>query len=128
MLRGIETRALALRGAPPPGNFNFIDDPASNIGLPTERPLHHAPTKAVLANGVLEGGAADLDVAALFSQVQTDRATLAGSIRQFFQTRARISLLQRLLARPLQHGLTGLLAYLQLAGEQDNAMMDESMA
>ncbi len=126
LLRSIETRSIALRGAPPPGNFMGIDELASNIELPMERPLHQPPSKAALTSLVLECGEADVDITALFSQVQIDKAALAGHIRQSLQTRVQISLSQLLQARPLQHGLAELLAYLQLASEQGHAVLDES--
>ena len=126
ILRGIEAKVLALRGAPLTGNFTFIDDLASSLDLPMERPLYNPPVKPVIAHVALEGGDADVDVAALFSQVQIDKPALAAHIRQSLQTRAQISLSELLQARPLQQGLAELVAYLQLASEQANAVMDET--
>jgi hypothetical protein len=131
ILRGIEAKALALRGAPLPGaplpgNFTFMDDLSSSLDLPMERPLYNPPVKPLIANVALEGGDADVDVAALFSQVQIDKPALAAHIRQSLQTRTQVSLSELLQARPLQQGLAELVAYLQLASEQANTVMDES--
>ena len=40
LLRGIETRALALRDMPPAGDVMFLDAMSADIALPQERPLH----------------------------------------------------------------------------------------
>ena len=129
ILRGVEAKALALRQTPPTGHFHAVDEPAASLDLPLERPLYSAPIKAVLANVVLESGqmgAADLDAAVLFSQVRIDKAALASHVRQSLQTRAQISLGELLQARPLQQGLGELVAYLQMASEASNSVVDES--
>ncbi|MEO8120215.1 MAG: DUF3375 domain-containing protein, partial [Rhodoferax sp.] len=126
ILRGIEARALALRGAPPAGNFMTVDDLTASLELPMERPLYSPTIKTVIANVALEAGEADMDAAALFSQVRVDKAALAGHIRQSLQTRAQISLGELLQTRPLAQGLGELVAYLQLASEAPNSVVDEA--
>lgn len=126
ILRGIEARALALRGSPPSGNFMTVDDLAGSLDLPMERPLYMPPIRTVIANLALEAGEADMDAAALFSQVRVDKAALAGHIRQSLQTRAQISLGELLRTRPLAQGLGELVAYLQLASEAPNSVVDEA--
>lgn len=129
ILRGVEAKALAVRQSPPPGHFHAVDEPTACLDLPLERPLYSAPIKAVLANVVLEAGqigAADLDAAALFTQVRIDKAALASHVRQALQTRAQISLGELLQTRPLQQGLGELVAYLQMASEASNSVVDES--
>lgn len=126
ILRGIEARALALRNTPPVGNFSWVDDLTPSLELPMERPLYNPPIKTVIANVALEAGEADMDAAALFSQVRVDKAALASHIRQSLQTRAQISLGELLQTRPLAQGLGELVAYLQLASEAPNSVVDES--
>lgn len=126
ILHGIESKALALRDAPPVGHVMTMADPAASVDLPMERPLYNPPVKPVIANVALLEGDADVDAAALFSQIRVDKAVLSSHIRQSLQTRAQISLLELLQARPLQQGLGELVAYLQLASESANAVVDES--
>ncbi|MEO6852412.1 MAG: DUF3375 family protein [Rhodoferax sp.] len=126
ILRGIEAKALALRAAPPQGDFHGVDELVPRIDLPMERPLHSPPTKPVFANQVLEDGAVDVDAGALFSQVRVDKVALAAHVRQSLQTRAQISLGELLQTRPLQQGLGELVAYLQLASEGPHAVVDEA--
>lgn len=126
ILRGIEARALALRGTPPAGNFMAVDDLSASLELPMERPLFSPSIKTVIANVALEAGEANMDAAALFSQVRVDKAALAGHIRQSLQTRTQISLGELLQSRPLEQGLGELVAYLQLASEAPNSVVDEA--
>lgn len=126
ILRGIEARALALRDTPPVGNFLLVDDLTPSLELPMERPLYTPPIKTAIANVALEAGEADMDAAALFSQVRVDKAALASHIRQSLQTRNQISLSELLQTRPLEQGLGELVAYLQLASEAPNSVVDES--
>ncbi|MES2942184.1 MAG: DUF3375 domain-containing protein [Pseudomonadota bacterium] len=126
ILHGIEAKALALRTSPPAGHVMFVNELTATIDLPMERPLYNPPIKPVFANALLEGGDTDLDAAALFSQVRVDKAALSGHIRRSLQTRAQISLTELLQNRPLQQGLGELVAYMQLASEQQNAVVDEA--
>lgn len=130
ILHGIEAKALALRDRP--GNSSSdpimaMDELTASLDLPLERLLYNPPIKPVLTSIVLEGGDADIDAAALFSQVRIDKAALASHIRQSLQTRVQITLRELLQTRPLQQGLGELVAYLQLASEQQNAVLDESI-
>lgn len=126
ILHSIEARSLALRNTPPVGNFMQVDDLTPSPELPMERPLFTPPIKTVIANVALEAGEADMDAAALFSQVRVDKAALASHIRQSLQTSHQVSLGELLQTRPLQQGLGELVAYLQLASEAANSVVDEA--
>ena len=129
ILHGIEAKALAVRQAPPAGEFMGVDDLTPTLELPLERPLYRAPIKAVIANVLLEAGrigADEVDASSLFSQVRIDKAALASHVRQSLQTRTQISLAELLQARPLQQGLGELVAYLQMASESPHSVVDES--
>ena len=105
ILRSTEAKALAVRDSAPMGIFWAVDDLTASLELPMERPLFNPAVKTVIANVALEVGDADMDAAALFSQVRVDKAALAGHIRQSLQTRAQVSLGELLQARPLEQGL-----------------------
>ena len=124
ILRNIEVAALAVRESPPPGEFMAIDETAASIELPMERPLHAPPHKASISALRLEAGAEDLDAAALYSQFVVDHAALAQHVQRSLSQRAQVSLRELLELRPLQQGLAELVAYLQLASEQGNAVID----
>ena len=125
ILHGIEAQALALRDTPPAGDFLEVADSAAAIELPMERPLYTPPLKPNLADVVLETGDTEVDAAALFSQVTIDKAALSRHVRQALQERSQITLRELLETRPLSQGLAELVAYLQLAGEAFQAVVDE---
>ncbi len=126
ILHGIETKALALREAPPAGEVTSIADTAADIELPMERPLHTPTVKPSIADVALEAGDADVDAAALYTQVVIDRAQLARHVRHALQDRPQVTLRELCGMRPLQHGLAELVAYLQLAGDTFKAVVDEA--
>jgi flagellar motility protein MotE (MotC chaperone) len=125
ILRGIEAKAIALRDRPPPDRFMDIAETAAAIELPMERPLYTPSAKPQIADVELESGDADLDAAALFSQVVVDKARLTRHIRHTLQTRSQVTLRELCEMQPLQQGLAELVAYLQLAGDGFRSMVDE---
>ena len=126
ILRGIESRALAVRDCPPKGNFMTIAETAATIELPMERPLYTPPVKPIIPNIELEEGGPDADTSALYSQLVVDKAELAGHIRQELQTRSQISLCDLVKAYPLNHGLTELVTYLHLASDLPHTVVDDN--
>lgn len=125
LLRGIEGHAIALRDAPPLGDFMLMADTAVEIELPMERTLHTVPVKPRIVSRNLETGDAELDAAALFSQFVIDKAALTRHIRHSLQERTQITLRELCETRPLQQGLAELITYLQLAGETFKSTVDE---
>ncbi len=128
ILRSIEARALALRGAPPVGEVMGIMDTAADIELPMERPLHAVPIKPVIVDIDLKSGDDNLDAAALYAQVVVDRGQLVRHIRRALQDRAQITLPALCDLHPLRHGLAELVTYLQLASDTFKATVDEDIS
>lgn len=126
ILHGIESKAFAVREAPPAGEFMTVADTAASIELPMERPLYAPPIKPVIADQVLETGDAEMDAEALFSQAVIDKAALARNIRQALQQQAQVTLRDLVASYPLQQGLAELVAYLQLASDSPKSMFDET--
>jgi hypothetical protein len=125
ILRGVESKALALRDTPPVGTFMHIDDTAADIALPMERPLHTPPLKPAIIDAAIDTDEVEVDAGALFSQIVIDKAVLSRHIRHALQQRSRITLRELCQERPLEQGLAELIAYLQLAGEEFKAAVDE---
>ena len=125
ILRGIESKALALRECLLPGNITSILESAVDIELPMERPLHTPALKPLIAAIELESGVEDVDAAALYSQVVVDRARLAQHIRQSLQARSQVTLRELTESQPLRHGLAELVTYLQLGSDVFKAVVDE---
>lgn len=125
ILHSIENHALALREAFPSGDFVSLAETSPTVELPMERPLYRPPFKPLISGIVLDEGDADVDTAALYGQVVVDRAELTRNIRQALQDRSQISLAEVVARHPLRHGLTELVAYLQLAGAWPKTAVDE---
>lgn len=116
LLRGIETKALALREAPPACNLMDIDDMGADIALPLERPLFTPNTGPHLVELVLESGEDDdIDTARLFNQHVVDKTRLRQTLRHALRQQSQITLRALLDAQPLQQGLAELVAWLELA-------------
>ena len=126
ILHGIESKALALRSAPPAGTFMLIADTAAEIELPMERPLHSPAVKPKITNLTLESGDADINASALFDQVIVDKAQLARNVRHALQDRSQITLRELTENYPLAHGLAELVAYLHLGSDAGQMVIDES--
>ena len=126
ILHGIESKALALRDAPPGGNVMELAEAWPDIGLAMERPLFTPAIKPLIADLALQAGDQDIDPSALFDQVVVDKARLTHHIRHALQDRAQITLSELVINHPLQHGLAELVAYLQLGSETFSTVADEN--
>ena len=127
ILHSIESNALALREAYPAGDFMPLVETAAAVELPFERPLYQPRLKPLIAEMVVDDGDADVDTAALYRQVVVDRVELAGNIRKELQSRSQVTLAEVVSRHPLRHGLTELVAYLQLAGEWPGTAVDDDV-
>lgn len=127
ILRGIEAKALALRGSAPTGEVMSIAGPAADIELPMERPLYTPAVKPHIADIELTSGDADVDAAALYSQVVIDKARLDRHIRQCLQDRPQVTLRELCELQPLRQGLAELVAYLELASGFFRSAVDEEV-
>lgn len=125
ILHGIESRALALRAAPPQGECMWIADSAADVALPMERPLYTPAVKPVFDAAALLAGDGAIDSAALYDQVVIDKTQLARHVRQALQQQSQVSLRELCERQPLQHGLAELIAYLQLDGTAFHTVIDE---
>jgi len=127
ILHSIENHALAVREAFPSGEFESLAETSATLELPMERPLYRPPFKPLIAGIVLDEGDADVDTAALYAQVVVDRAELTRNIRRELQHRSQVSLAEVVARHPLRHGLTELVAYLQLAGAWSKTAVDDDV-
>ncbi len=128
ILHGIETKVLALRDSPPPGELMSIANTAAEIELPMERPLYIPAIKPLISDIDLESGDIEIDASVLYSQVVIDNTQLMRHIRNALQDRSQITLRELCEMQPLQHGLAELVAYLHLAGSTFKTVVDEDVA
>ena len=126
ILRGIESRALGVREAPPVGDFMTLDGIGAAIELPMERPLYTPAAKLRLTGLVRDAADTEVDTSALYAGVIVDKAALSRHIRQALQSADQVTLSELCQARPLEQGLAELVAYLDLADRSFSAVIDES--
>lgn len=127
ILHNIEAQALAVRSAPPTGDFISIASISTSIELPMERPLHSLSLKPVIADIELQAGEEDVDPAALFTQIVIDKSQLRSNLRHALQDRSQITLRELITLHPLTQGLAELIAYLEIAGEPSKSIVDEEV-
>lgn len=121
LLHGVESKALALREAVPPGTVMQIDGMGADIELPLERPLFTPSVKPRLADLALVADEDDIDTARLFDQIVVDKARLRAVVQRALRRQPRITLRELLDTEPLQQGLAELVAYLELAHAGDDS-------
>jgi hypothetical protein len=127
LLRGIEAKALAVRGNPPSAAaFTQINESGADIQLPFERPLFTPAFRPTLASSVLAASGEGIDASTLFAVRVVDKVALAAHVRQCLQTAPQITLRELVDTRPLQHGLAEVIAYLEIASGLFTMTVDES--
>ncbi|MBI3348600.1 MAG: DUF3375 domain-containing protein [Burkholderiales bacterium] len=121
LLRGIEGKALSLRGQPPPEAPMHLNEMSADIALSQERPLFTPSRKVRLADLALDAAATDedIDTARLFDQFVVDKERLRATLQQALRSRSQLTLHELLEAEPLSQGLAELVAWLELAHADD---------
>ena len=125
----IESKAVKLRDKPPSDrNFFAIDEPGGvAIELPMERPLYSIPFKPRYEKLICSGDDSEVDAEALFSQLVVDREEIQDHIQTMLRTESQVSVAEIIRRFPLKYGLSELVAYLSIAGEDPRAFFDESV-
>ena len=127
LLRGIESKSLAVRESPPPAPaFMEMRETSATIALPFERPLFSPPFKPSLASAILTASGEEIDASALFAVRLVDKAALASHIRHSLRDTSQVTLRQLVQSRPPEHGLAEIVAYLEIAHASFTITVDES--
>ncbi len=127
IIRQIEQNALEVRSQAPGGPFMEIDDSAPDVDLIMDRPLFSPPFKPLIGDDAVEQGNEDFAADALYEQIYVDKSALEAHILWALQARSQISLEELIQHRPLEHGLAELVAYMSLAAERPNAVIDDAV-
>ncbi len=126
ILRSVEKHALDLREAQPPGEMMEINTAIADVELPMERPLYTAKVKPRIKDKAFVADESDIDPLALFSQVIVDKQALSRHIRQSLQAQSQVTLEQLTSMRPVEQGLSEILAYFELATNSFKSTVDET--
>jgi hypothetical protein len=125
ILRGVEARALRLRGTRNvPVTMELVaSSPA--IRLPLERPLYMPVRKARISSGDVRDADQETDPAVLFEQFHVDPVPLAAGVREALRRQPTVGLKELVAQRPIQQGLAELVTYLSLKDETFRIAYDE---
>ncbi len=127
LLRSIERSALALRDTRVPDLVMELDGDSPDVLLPFERPLYAPSGFTGVESGAVAEGDETLDLEALFDQVYVDTARLTTYIRSALRSRGQVTLESILETHPPEQGIAELVAYLGLAEEDFEVVIDESV-
>ena len=125
IIHDLEKTAIAIKQNPPTErDFILLDDTKANIKLPLSQPLFRAPNRTDLSNEPLSTGIADFQGDAFYQQHHIDVSVLQNRINKALQTQTQISLDALCQQYPVEKGLSELVTYLQLACQQEKAVVD----
>jgi flagellar motility protein MotE (MotC chaperone) len=126
LLRDIEANAVEISDRPPTADFMELDDMALDIRLPMDRPLFSPPHRPELDDAVPGTGDEDVSADALFDLVHVDKRRLRAHIWRALQRQDQIALKDIIAEHPLELGLAELVAYLSIASEEADSVVDDS--
>ena len=125
LMRGIEQKALALRGEIDKRAFIEVDEPAPAVALPMDRLLFTPPFKPNITQQLIDDEAGPVPADALFEQVYVDQLELMSNIRRALQGSRQVSLGAVAAAYPIRQGLAELATYLKLATHDLQGAIDD---
>ena len=125
ILHDIEARALEISAAQPTGDFMELEAMAPVIALPMDRPLFSPPHRPKLDDRATATDNDDVPADALFDLVHVDKRRLQAQIWHALQRRDQVALSDVVAEHPLQLGLAELVAYLSIASEDPESMIDD---
>src|SRR5450830_1126982 len=126
IMRDIEQRALAARGAIEQPDFIAIDAAAPGVAVAMDRTLFSPPFKPAISQNMLAEPDEAIPSDALFEQVYVDRLQLASNVRRALQNRKQVSLAALIADYPLQQGLAELATYMSLATQELASAIDDT--
>ncbi len=126
LLRGIEQSALSLRADMPAGAFMDIGEAAPTIPIVFDRPLYSPPLTHELDDTILATDDEDIPADALYDEAYVDKTRLTANIRRMLHGRKQVTLTELIDAHPLEQGLAEVIAYLGIAADDADAVIDDS--
>jgi hypothetical protein len=125
LMRGIEQKALALRGQIEERAFMELDEPAPGITLTMDRTLFCPPFRPKITQRIVDEQGAPIPTDALFEQVYVDQLRLSSNIRRALQKTRQVSLGTLTTEYPIEQGLAELATYLKLATQDIHSVIDD---
>jgi len=129
LLKQLETRALQLQSnLPKDVDFMTLPDTKPTLNLPMARPLYVPKPKHQLsqaAQKVQEAEVVHLDLSDLLQTPVVDKKQLWQRVAQQLRHQSQVTLAQVCEQHPIEQGLAEVVTYLQMAAENDKAVIDD---
>ncbi|MGM0600715.1 MAG: DUF3375 domain-containing protein [Candidatus Rifleibacteriota bacterium] len=127
LFQQVETKALKLRdNLPKNKEFFTVAESKIDVDLPMERPLYSIPIKPDIDSKISRGEGEKIDAQVLFTQFVVDKRELKSRIRKMLHKNSSVSLKEVVEHYPLKKGLSELIAYMTIAGNDKKAIFDEN--
>lgn len=124
ILQGIQANAIEVRNDMPAGTFMEVDESATLVALPFERPPFSPPVRPVIEADVVDADATGINADVLFEQFVVDRLKLERQVKKLLQQHGQVSLREIIEVYPVEKGVAELIAYFSIAA-QTGAVFDE---
>ena len=121
IIQEIESKAVAVHNNMPKNWELVIDGITPELSLPLDRPLFTPPQRPEIRYDVITAGDENISTEELFTQVYVDKDKLKDRIGFLLQAQNSISLSEIIEHYPLELGLSELITYMVIAGDNENA-------
>ncbi|MBN2038795.1 MAG: DUF3375 domain-containing protein [Spirochaetes bacterium] len=125
ILDNIAAAALKAKKNLPTGTFMSVDSLAPDIKLPLERPLYKFTENAAISAIVAQAEDENIDYHSLFDQIYVDKQSLLANINAELSEKSQIALHDLIARYPLEKGLSELVTYISIAGEDNLAVIND---
>ncbi|MDH3998828.1 MAG: DUF3375 domain-containing protein, partial [Desulfuromonadales bacterium] len=125
IIRDVEQKALVLKENPPK-NFCFeINEIAPAIDLTMARTLHKANLPEDFSGVVIEDGAVDIDVSAMFDREDIDYGELNNRVSRLLRDHDQVTLTEVINRYPVTKGVGEIIAYFEVGHDSEKAVVSD---
>lgn len=125
IIRDIEQKALTIKDNPPQDFCFEIDETAPDIDLTMARTLHKANPPEDFSGVVIEEGAIDIDVSALFTREDIDYGELNDRVTRLLRDHDQVTLPEVLGRFPVTKGVGEIIAYFEVGHDSEKIVVNE---
>ncbi|WP_394697973.1 DUF3375 domain-containing protein [uncultured Sphaerochaeta sp.] len=125
ILDSIEKKAVKVKNTQPSGTWMQISDSQLSLSIPMEQPLFTPSEENQLISTIKESNREEIDTQKLFNLVYVDTQRLQQNIDNALSKETQVRLAVLLEKFPLQQGLSELITYLQIAENNEAAIINE---
>lgn len=125
IIRDVEQKALVLKENPPKDFCFKIDEVAPAIDLTMARTLHKANLPEDFSGVVIEDGAIDIDVSAMFAREDIDYGELNDRVTRLLRDHDQITLTEVINRYPVTKGVGEIIAYFEVGHDSEKVVVSD---